>query len=332
MHGIALSPEGRYLATTNADGTAYILRLANQGDVYEIPPEPLELKPKAALNGHDGPITWTAFAPDGRTLISAGKDGVCKLWDLPEGKERRRVTAHDSGVRVLASAGKTLATAGFDGIIRLWDADGNKLHDLPGHKGGVAPLFFAPKSGQLLSGGADGCVRFWNAATGEQARQLEASKDWITHLSLSPDEKTLATGGNDWTVRLWDLESGQERKSLPERTGACFSPDGARLAVITRGHRIEILDAKTCSVRAILTGHTDAPDCLSFSTDGRLLASSGLDGSVRLWDARRGHLLALLTGLKGRAWSVALSADGKTAAAGGEDGQVLLWDLAGLSR
>jgi WD40 repeat protein len=133
-------------------------------------------------------------------------------------------------------------------------------------------------------------------------------------------------------VRLWDLESGKERKALPERTGACFSPDGTRLAVTTRSHQIEILDAQTVHVRTILTGHTDAPDCLSFSADGRLLASCSLDGSIRLWDAKRGHLLALLTGLKGRAWSVTPSANGKSLAAGGEDGKLLLWDLARLSR
>ena len=33
LSGIALSPEGRYLATANADGTIYVLRLAQQGEV-----------------------------------------------------------------------------------------------------------------------------------------------------------------------------------------------------------------------------------------------------------------------------------------------------------
>jgi hypothetical protein len=29
VHGIAFTPEGRYLATANPDGTAYVLRLAD---------------------------------------------------------------------------------------------------------------------------------------------------------------------------------------------------------------------------------------------------------------------------------------------------------------
>ncbi len=37
LHGIAMTPEGRYLASANADGTIYILRLAEPGEVYQVP-------------------------------------------------------------------------------------------------------------------------------------------------------------------------------------------------------------------------------------------------------------------------------------------------------
>jgi WD40 repeat protein len=36
LHGIALSPEGRYLAVCNPNGTVYILRLAKRGEVFEV--------------------------------------------------------------------------------------------------------------------------------------------------------------------------------------------------------------------------------------------------------------------------------------------------------
>ena len=37
LHGIALSPEGRYLAVCNPDGTVYVLRLAKPGAACEVP-------------------------------------------------------------------------------------------------------------------------------------------------------------------------------------------------------------------------------------------------------------------------------------------------------
>jgi WD40 repeat protein len=36
-HGIAFTPEGRYLATANPDGTVYVFRLAECGVVYQVP-------------------------------------------------------------------------------------------------------------------------------------------------------------------------------------------------------------------------------------------------------------------------------------------------------
>jgi len=37
LERVAFTPEGRYLATANPDGTVYILRLAKQGEVFEVP-------------------------------------------------------------------------------------------------------------------------------------------------------------------------------------------------------------------------------------------------------------------------------------------------------
>lgn len=40
LYGVAFTPEGRHLATANPDGTIYILRLAKQGEVYQVPDAP----------------------------------------------------------------------------------------------------------------------------------------------------------------------------------------------------------------------------------------------------------------------------------------------------
>ena len=39
LHGIALSPEGRHLAVTNPNGTVYVLRLAQPGELFQVPAE-----------------------------------------------------------------------------------------------------------------------------------------------------------------------------------------------------------------------------------------------------------------------------------------------------
>jgi WD40 repeat protein len=36
LHGVAFTPEGRYLATANPDGTVYVLRLTHRGEVFQV--------------------------------------------------------------------------------------------------------------------------------------------------------------------------------------------------------------------------------------------------------------------------------------------------------
>jgi WD40 repeat protein len=39
---------------------------------------------------HIGPVSYVAFAADGKSVISAGADGLFRVWEYPSGKELRR--------------------------------------------------------------------------------------------------------------------------------------------------------------------------------------------------------------------------------------------------
>src|SRR5207302_3406761 len=63
--------------------------------------------------GHQNEVVGAAVRPDGKTLVSAGKDGPVCVWDLATGEETRRSEAHPEGVTALAGApdGRALVTA-----------------------------------------------------------------------------------------------------------------------------------------------------------------------------------------------------------------------------
>src|SRR5205085_11355880 len=65
-----------------------------------------------------------AFAPDGRTLASAGADGLIKLRDVATGAVRQTLAGHHGAVTALAFSadGATLASGGADQTARLWEA------------------------------------------------------------------------------------------------------------------------------------------------------------------------------------------------------------------
>ncbi len=99
-----------------------------------------------------------AFTPDGKTLVTAGADGLAKIWDVANGSVRADLAGHQHDVLCLAISpdGKTVATGGEDMTIRLWAmSDGASLGVLSGHSGGVAALAFAPDGKMLASGSLD---------------------------------------------------------------------------------------------------------------------------------------------------------------------------------
>lgn len=95
---MALSPDGKLLATGGADNNAKVWDIASR-------------KEMAKLEGHTSHIMALAFNPDGTQLATGGADKELKVWDV-RSKEQ------------LIQLGKK--SAAITGL--RWSADGTKLH------------------------------------------------------------------------------------------------------------------------------------------------------------------------------------------------------------
>ena len=61
---------------------------------------------------------------------------------------------------------------------------------------------------QLISGGGEGTLRWWEVQRGECVRVQEAHQGTVQALKRSPHGSRLASCGDDGAIRLRDLKNG----------------------------------------------------------------------------------------------------------------------------
>jgi WD40 repeat protein len=73
------------------------------------------------MEGHTGPISALAAAPDWRHVLSLSSDGTLRVWDLVKNRQRGRVEVPGHASALAVAKGIRLAlTGGDDGVARLW--------------------------------------------------------------------------------------------------------------------------------------------------------------------------------------------------------------------
>lgn len=295
---------------------------------------------------HGHLVMGIAFAPDGKTFVSAGQDHLARLWDTATGKEIRSFGEHADRLNPYARTrwvysvaispdGKTLATGDHNtgwpvNTIRLWDiATGKELRRLQGHQQGVTSLSFSPDGRILASGAIGGAIRLWEIASGRELLQLDAGVGPVTYVAFAADGKLLVAHGANMSVRLWDvskdLELRQREKSFADVLAAACSPDGKLLALGNEAGAVRLVQTATGQETHTLTGHTGMVR-IAFSPDGKSLVTGGGDKTVRLWDRASGKLLHKLTGHFNPLRSVAISGD-RVASVDMLDHAIHMWDV-----
>ncbi|MDE0635889.1 MAG: sigma-70 family RNA polymerase sigma factor [Candidatus Poribacteria bacterium] len=195
---MALSPDGKTLATANKDNTIRLWDL-HTGEH------------KKTLTGHTDWVETIAFSPDSETLASGSPDSDIRLWNVDTGKTKMILTGHRHTGPVKAVSfspdGKILASGDEHGIIHLWDIDTGKIKiTLVGHTDWVETIAFSSDGKTLASGSRDGDIRLWDTYTGKHKKTLTGHTNHVNSVDFSPDGKTLVSGSDDGSVLIWEID------------------------------------------------------------------------------------------------------------------------------
>jgi cytochrome c len=113
-------------------------------------------------------LNAVAVAPDGE-IVTGAADGRLRMM-TSDGKESGEVVAGAAPIVALAIShdGALIAAAGIGGTVAIVDRKARSVvRTLVGPGAPVWSVAFLPDGATLLTGGADGKIRRWNALTGD---------------------------------------------------------------------------------------------------------------------------------------------------------------------
>jgi WD40 repeat protein len=160
----------------------------------------------SSFSGHTGVVSSLAFNKDGTKLLSAGRDGIARVWSVASNQESLRL---DSTLSIPLRGAmfspdyKTILTWGGT-TTWVWDATAGKvLTTLSGHSGALTNASFSPNGRFALTASKDGSTLVWDIITGKNVASFQsftgdlgsgtekALNDPVVGASFGPDNETI---------------------------------------------------------------------------------------------------------------------------------------------
>ncbi|QYT02831.1 WD_REPEATS_REGION domain-containing protein [Trichoderma simmonsii] len=272
---VAYSHDGKYIATGDGRGNAYVFDAATRRIVFQK-----GLEVKALMSS---PF---CFTPDGQSFIFAS-GGLVQVCDIAT-KTVRRSLDHKSGVSALDVSNdcRLLASGDFCGTVHIWDLEqGVKTKEFIAGDGYIYDVKISPDSCFAAAICDDGYAYTWNLKTGDSHAKFHHEKR-ARSVALSSDGKFLVTGG-DSSFKVWDRDTGA-CITYSEATGSALTalsmtPDDRWIVTASNRGSIRFWDRMTGKSHCIVDAHKQTIYSIAFKPRGGYFVTVSGDMTVRIW-------------------------------------------------
>ncbi|MBF0567972.1 MAG: AAA family ATPase, partial [Nitrospirae bacterium] len=199
VFALAMSPDGKFLATASGDFTLKLWDLETCREVR-------------TFFGHQWLVRACVFTQDGSEIISGSWDNTLKLWDIKTGELIRTFSGHQDRVStcILTQDGSGIISGSWDRTLKLWDIKtGEVIRTFSGHKGEVYTCIQTQDGSGIISGSWDMTLKLWDIKTGEVIRTFSGHQGGVNTCILKKDGRGIISGADDKTLNLWDIKTGE---------------------------------------------------------------------------------------------------------------------------
>jgi WD40 repeat protein len=302
-----------------------------------------------------------SFSPDGTKIVSAGENGIVRLWNVQQQSLNQqnldqqislpcsKKQCEPIKIARFSPNATTIATAGSKGTVSIWKLENKQLTRLTSwntEQNEVKSLSFSPKGQLLATTGENGTVILWDLEQNPVQKLktfcllgfcYQSNFGVVWSVAFSPNGQLLAYAGENGFIRLWKQENNQWREQAlfftqnqQDVTSIAFSPDNQQLASAGKDGIIRIWNLSNDNLVAEITTDQQQIWELSFSPDGQKLASVSDNSTIVLWDLTTQNIESeTLAGHQGPVRSSSFSPNGRQLVSAGDDGSVRLWNLQG---
>ncbi|RTL32014.1 MAG: WD40 repeat domain-containing protein [Burkholderiales bacterium] len=208
---------------------------------------PFMWTPTMTYTGHEAPVVYATFSPDGQYLLSASDDHKVMLWSTQEGRLLSTFDRHQAEVSSVAFSpdGQFVLTGSFDGtacLLRCVNQALELVTVMDQLKAPVNRVLFHPLEETVLTAAGNGMLRLWNF-DGQVMRVRESHQAGVGRVAFSPDGQYIASGAGDGSASLWQLGSNRVLTWQNDTSGIIsleFNVDGRRLLSANRRGQIEL--------------------------------------------------------------------------------------------
>ena len=306
----AFSPADHFVASASVDGSVRIFGLRD-GQVFDV------------IHAHGEGPTALRYDHSGDRLVTAGADGLVKLWDCraPQGRRRLLPFPKSGAIGLAFSPGGDRLV---DSELRVFDCDtGELVLDLNSFEDQPAYFQSLAWSGdgstiaavrQVVNADETVVVSLFDAASGAKLFHLDTGLAGAVAAHFLPDGR-LAVAGRSGIIRLFEIGGRRRQLDLPRVDRLIQftpTPTGDALITVADDRAVRVIDLERGEiVRTVERAHLAGIGAVAVAPDGRSFATGSADGAVKLWDTATGELKYTYTGHEQHVIGLGFTPDGR---------------------